>query len=120
MTTTISGSNGIVFPDATSMQTGQQACKAWVNFDGTGTVSIRASYGVSSITDYGVGGYTISFTTAMANANYAANVTVQNTISSDYCSIAVGGITTSALSVSSFSSNGTNVDVNAVCVSVFN
>ena len=55
MTTTISGSNGIVFPDATSMQTGQQAVKAWVNFNGISTVAIRASYGVSSITDNGTG-----------------------------------------------------------------
>ena len=71
MTTTISGSNGIVFPDATSMQTGQQAVKAWVNFDGTGTVAIRAGYNVSSITDNEVGDYTINFTTAMVDVNYA-------------------------------------------------
>ena len=71
MTTTISGSNGIVFPDATSMQTGQQAVKAWVNFNGMGVVAIRSSYGVSSITDNGTGYYTINFTTAMTDANYA-------------------------------------------------
>jgi hypothetical protein len=93
------------------------AAQAWVNFNGTGTVAIRASYGVSSVT--GVGSYTANFTTAMGSANYAANVTAQNTVSSDYCSIAVGGITTSALGVSSFNSSGTNVDVSAVCVSVF-
>lgn len=46
-------------------------CKAWVNFDGTGTVAIRASYNVSSITDNGTGGYTVNFTTAMSDANYA-------------------------------------------------
>jgi len=44
--------------------------KAWVNFDGTGTVAIRASYNVSSITDNGTGDYTVNFTTAMADANY--------------------------------------------------
>jgi len=71
MTTTISGSNGIVFPDATSMQTGQQAVKAWVNFNGTGTVAIRAGYNVSSITDNGTGDYTINFTTAMSDTNFA-------------------------------------------------
>ena len=47
-------------------------CKAWVNFDGTGTVAIRASYNVSSITDNGVGNYTVNFTTAMPDANYSA------------------------------------------------
>lgn len=48
------------------------ACRAWVNFNGTGTVAIRASGNVSSITDNGQGDYTINFTTAMPDANYAA------------------------------------------------
>ena len=46
-------------------------CRAWVNFNGTGTPSIRASGNVSSITDNGVGAYTINFTTAMPDANYS-------------------------------------------------
>lgn len=46
-------------------------CRAWVNFNGTGTPSIRASGNVSSITDNGVGDYTINFTTSMTDANYA-------------------------------------------------
>ena len=46
-------------------------CKAWVNFNGTGTVAIRASGNVSSITDNGTGNYTVNFTTAMPDANYA-------------------------------------------------
>jgi hypothetical protein len=46
-------------------------CRAWVNFNGTGTVGIRASGNVSSITDNGVGDYTVNFTTAMPDANYA-------------------------------------------------
>jgi hypothetical protein len=48
------------------------ACRAWVNFNGTGTVAIRASGNVSSITDNGVGNYTVNFTTAMPDANYSA------------------------------------------------
>jgi len=47
--------------------------KAWVNFNGTGTPAINASYNVSSITDNGVGDYTLNFTTALADANYAAS-----------------------------------------------
>lgn len=47
------------------------AVKAWVNFNGTGTVAIRASFNVTSITDNGVGDYTVNFTTALADANYA-------------------------------------------------
>ena len=46
-------------------------CRAWVNFNGTGTVSIVASGNVSSITDNGVGDYTINLTTAMKDTNYS-------------------------------------------------
>jgi hypothetical protein len=46
-------------------------CRAWVNFNGTGTVAIRASGNVSSITDNGTGDYTVNFTTAMPDADYA-------------------------------------------------
>ena len=45
--------------------------KAWVNFNGTGTVAIRASGNVSSITDNGTGDYTVNFTSALTDANYA-------------------------------------------------
>jgi len=47
------------------------ACRAWVNFNGSGTVAIRASGNVSSITDNGTGDYTVNFTTAMPDAKYA-------------------------------------------------
>ena len=43
---------------------------AWVNFNGTGTVAIRSSYNVSSITDGGTGDYTVNLTTAMPDTNY--------------------------------------------------
>ena len=52
-------------------------CRAWVNFNGTGTVAIRASGNVTSITDNGTGDYTVNFTTAMSDANYAANINTQ-------------------------------------------
>jgi len=45
--------------------------RAWVNFNGTGTVAIRGSGNVSSITDNGVGLYTVNFTTSMSDANYS-------------------------------------------------
>ena len=46
--------------------------RAWVNFNGTGTVAIRASFNVTSITDNATGNYTVNFTTALADANYTA------------------------------------------------
>jgi hypothetical protein len=50
--------------------------QAWVNFNGTGTVAIRASYNVSSLTDNGTGDYTVNFTTAIVDANYSAQQSV--------------------------------------------
>jgi len=55
-------------------------CRAWVNFNGTGTVTIRASGNVSSITDNGTGNYTVNFTTALPDANYSV-ITVCSKIS---------------------------------------
>jgi hypothetical protein len=46
-------------------------CRAWVNFNGTGTPAIRASGNVTSITDNNTGDYTVNFTTAMPDANFA-------------------------------------------------
>ena len=54
-------------------------CRAWVNFNGTGTVAIRASGNVSSITDNATGDYTINFTTAMPDANYSVVVAASRT-----------------------------------------
>lgn len=48
--------------------------RAWVNFNGTGTVAIQASGNVSSITDNGTGNYTVNFSTAIVDASYAALV----------------------------------------------
>ena len=45
---------------------------AWVNFNGSGTVAIRDSEGVSSITDVVTGKYGVNFSTTMANTNYCA------------------------------------------------
>ena len=59
------------------------ACRAWVNFNGTGTIAIRASGNVSSITDNGTGDYTVNFTTAMPDVNYAAVITNVGLAASD-------------------------------------
>lgn len=68
------------FNDGNGTQTGT-LCRAWVNFNGTGTVAIRASFNVSSITDNGVGDYTVNFTNAMPDANYSFNITAQSIVS---------------------------------------
>jgi uncharacterized protein (AIM24 family) len=53
-------------------------CRAWVNFNGTGTVAIRGSGNVSSITDNGTGNYTVNITTAMPDINYSIQISKQN------------------------------------------
>jgi hypothetical protein len=75
----VNGTSGLTFPDTTTLASaGQASVRAWVNFDGTGTVAIRANYNVASITDNGTGDYTVNFTTALADANFAVVGTGQN------------------------------------------
>jgi hypothetical protein len=76
-------SNGTGFNDVVSFQnaSGTQngtLCRAWVNFDGTGTVAIRAQFNVSSITDNGTGKYTVNFSNSFSDANYAVTLSVGN------------------------------------------
>jgi hypothetical protein len=69
-------------------------CVAWVNFNGTGTPAIRASYNVSSITDNGTGDYTINFTNALADANYSFAASSSNSsqgTSDEYSGISAYG-----------------------------
>lgn len=60
------------------------ACRAWVNFQGDGTVAIRGSGNVSSITDNGLGDYTVNFTTAMPDVNYAATLAYSNELNGQH------------------------------------
>jgi len=67
----IDSSGNLLFNSGYGSVATAYGCRAWVNFNGTGTVAIRASGNVSSITDNGTGHYTVNFTTAMPDANYA-------------------------------------------------
>ena len=60
-------------------------CRAWVNFNGTGTVAIRASGNVSSITDNSAGIYTVNFTNAMPDANYSVCGTGSGDVAHSIC-----------------------------------
>jgi hypothetical protein len=70
--TTISNQSGSATVPSETVING--SAKAWVNFVGTGTVSIRASFNVSSITDNGTADYTVNFTTAMVDGNYSTQL----------------------------------------------
>ena len=101
------------------------AARGWVNFNGTGTVAIRASGNVSSITDNGTGTYTVNFTTALADANYALTGTTGNGSSDgNTWSLKLDGTmnTTSVQIKTTFSNNVGNsnvVDFVTNCVAIF-
>jgi len=98
------------------------AARAWVNFNGTGTVAIRASGNVSSITDNGTGDYTVNFTTAMADANYSAVGTAGfSTASRLYIlqSQYAAAPTTSALRLTVAGDTSTALDPDFVNIAIF-
>jgi hypothetical protein len=102
------------------------ACRAWVNFNGTGTVAIRASGNVSSITDNGTGYYTVNFTTSMPDANYSALGTAGHQVGatgSIFANIRTASgdePTTSAYKIETRVSNtGTTADVSYVFSAAF-
>jgi hypothetical protein len=113
-------SNGTV--STSSANVIQGSAKAWVNFNGTGTVAIRASYNVSSITDNGTGDYTVNFTNAFANTNYS--YFIQSQVSAGATTTNTYNPTTGTLSTTSMVvrtwSDGAAQDNAIVCVSVFN
>lgn len=101
------------------------ACRAWVNFDGTGTPAIREDGNVTSITDNGAGDYTVNFTTAMPDANYAATVAgLRSSESGDpnlgegFQSIATYLTTSLRVAIGS-ANDGTKRDSPILCVTIF-
>ena len=98
-------------------------CRAWVNFNGTGTVAIRASGNVSSITDVNTGNYIINFATAMPDTNYSTILSGQETSNGrdGFYSIRFGGAySTSAVQILGGVLNAYNTVDNAiVCVAIF-
>ena len=98
-------------------------CRAWVNFNGSGTVAIRGSGNVSSITDNGTGNYTVNFTTAMTDANYSVSgiaSDVGGTGNRGLVSLYTGITTPAVGSFRIFTFADTTQSDNAfICVSVF-
>jgi hypothetical protein len=94
-------------------------CRAWVNFSGTGTVAIRASGNVSSITDTGTGEYTVNFTTAMPDADYSYVFGKRSSSTNTSSTILVNGNpTTSTFAVATFENN-TLTDANTASIAFF-
>jgi hypothetical protein len=120
-TLTLPATTGTVLADTTV-----GVCRAWVNFNGTGTVAIRASFNVTSITDNGTGDYTVNFTTAMTDANYAwsgsygaDNSSTQGFIAGVASVALATSKTASSLRINSAYGTGTANDIASVSVAVF-
>lgn len=99
------------------------ACRAWVNFNGTGTIAIRSSGNVSSITDNGVADYTVNFTTSMSDANYAVvsseNNTTGSTTTSNSRSLSAITVATGSVRVIGQIGTGNAADQDTCSVAIF-
>lgn len=95
-------------------------CRAWVNFNGTGTVAIRAAGNVSSITDNGAGNYTVNFAVALPDANYAVLPSIQkDSGTGNETGPSVSTRTASGVVVVNSGFDGVSRDTSVFCVSVF-
>jgi hypothetical protein len=129
------GTNGVIIDTSQNLQFNSgfgsvataYGCRAWVNFNGTGTIAIRASGNVSSITDDGTGKYRVNFTTAMPDIDYAANVSVSSMPAVSDANLCVfndnsgarGDPTTGAIRVSTFNAQFNYLDITYIYVSIF-
>lgn len=96
--------------------------KAWVNFNGTGTVAIRRAFNVSSVTDNGTGDYTLNFTAAMADADYiftTGNTVASGSVNGPYFFQGTHTKTTSAFQIVTYSYVSTAVDNSDAYVAIF-
>ena len=124
MTTIIDGSAGITtnaggsVNPSTTIDGINFSCRAWVNFNGTGTVAIRGSGNVSSITDNGTGNYTVNFTTAMSDANYTATGMCNDNGNTTSISYRTGGLFSTTQFQVATSASATLAD-NANCLISF-
>jgi hypothetical protein len=117
--TDVLADNAVVFGKIGTTEQGQ-LCKAWVNFNGTGTVAIRQSYNVSSITDNGEGLWTVNMSSALVDANYMVCASSgEATDTASVFAMPVTSFTTSAFSLRLRNNNGTQRDSTYIGVAIF-
>tara|TARA_B100001093_G_C26511755_1_gene877781 strand:- start:40 stop:420 length:381 start_codon:yes stop_codon:yes gene_type:complete len=106
---------------STPEEIAQGRAKAWVNFNGEGTIAIRDSFNVSSITDVATGRYTIVFSNAMSNANYAFSGTAGNegNTTGTHTIVPDAALSTSQLSIRVIQTSSSTTDQDYVSVIVF-
>lgn len=92
-----------------SLNAQKRMAKAWVNFNGSGVISIRDSFNVSSITDNGVGNYTINFATPFANTNYCVTIFARDIDNDSYVANLAAVTLASVKTVNSFMVYSANI-----------
>ena len=105
---------------STSEEIAQGRAKAWVNFNGQGTIAIRDSFNVSSITDNGTGDYTLNFTNNMSSANYV--LCMSGSTNNSYTRAGTqtaSNLTTSTARVYIANSGGSSADREYCAVAIF-
>ena len=106
---------------STPSQVAQGRAKAWINFNGKSSITINDDFNISSISDNGTGRYTVNFTTAMSNANYAVAVAGSDENESDppsFFGCACESFTTSNFKM--FTRRGSGMeDMKPICAVVF-
>ena len=116
----IDASDNLQFDSGYGSTATAYGCRAWVNFNGTGTVAIRESGNVSSITDNGgLGDYTVNFTTAMPDANYAVGGSAEGSQTYHMMQRYNGGTTTTSVRIRTGEPGGAYADVAIVNVIIF-
>ena len=115
------GSGNLLFNSGYGSVATAYGCRAWVNFNGTGTVAIRASGNVTSITDNSTGNYTVNFTTAMPDINYCGTMGFSNQSGTSQVQAQFSGTqtTTAIVVISTNSASTAFVDLPEISVSVF-
>ena len=109
------GSNNLQMNSGFGSSATAYGVRAWVNFDGTGTVAIRDSGNVSSITDHNTGEYSANFTTAMPDANYSFVAQSKN---NSYCGAFSTTTTAARVTVRSASVSNATFDSNLVYIAI--
>lgn len=113
-----SGSNSVPMATVAS-----GTAKAWVNFNGTGTVAIRAAFNVTSITDNGVGNYRINFTNPMPDANFTLTGTYKmsddSSVADSDGNVPPFSFSTSGVSVFTVHGGGAPIDCAIICAAIF-
>jgi len=119
----LDGSGNLLFNSGYGSAATAYGCRAWVNFNGTGTVAIRASGNVSSITDNGTGNYTVNFTTALPDTNYSLIGTTGDNGQIDIAGYPLVGspLNTSSATVITRSGTGVSakIDIPSVQIAIF-